>query len=345
MPGPKVDSVLKSLREDHTFKNNQDIQKFYNKLEGTCDNNFSHPCIKAIPIKEEIKENVKKFYHKISENQSKLSLINDNFGVFKRELPKRCMYFKYWFYDQVITNGFDNIQIGQIFKLFENPNNNIEFNMSYLRADKNPRDYDAYTWHMCKIFYSTLDDIKKLKLSLDYIENYDKTKNTSTMCKAICNSEYKDYINEIIELCNNEFKKIHDINESYKMQCNVEDDSLFGGLHQARSTSPSTSLNVNRTILASFFIVAIFGIFSFLYKLTTFGPWLHMSVMKTNNSLFNPNENSTDILLNHISEPGSGNCMERPHYIAYHSYLHYLHVVYYILIIKINDNKQNKIYV
>ncbi|SBT55769.1 PIR Superfamily Protein [Plasmodium ovale wallikeri] len=306
MSGTKVDSLLKSLTKNYTFQKHPDIQKFYDELEVACDNSFSHSCKKEIPNKEEINANVKKFYHKINSNQSKLLFIRDNFTVFKRELPKRCMYFKYWFYDQVITNEFDDKQIAQIFKLFEDHDNKIEFNMSYLREDKKPTDDDAYTWHMCKILYSNLDQIKKLKLSLDYIENYDKTKNSSTISKVICNSEYKDYINKIIELCNSksgdsyqqskyicdeldEFKKIHDINKLFKMQCNAEHESLYGDL-QARFPSPTTNLNMNRTISASLSTVALFGIFSFLYKLTPFGPWIRNHVLSTRKSLFKANE-------------------------------------------------------
>ncbi|SBT58279.1 PIR Superfamily Protein [Plasmodium ovale wallikeri] len=337
MPGHKDDTTLKSLREDYTFQKHPDIKNFYNELETACvDDYHSHTCIKLIPNEEEIKENVKDFYHKIGENQLKLLIITDNFSVFKGELPKRCMYFKYWFYDQVITNGFDNKQIKQIFKLFEGLDNNIEFNITYLREDKNPTDEDAYTWHICKIHYSILDDIKKLKLLLDYIENYDKTKNTSTISNVICNSEYKDYINEIIELCNSksgdsyqqtkyicdeldEFKKIHDINKLFKMQCNVEDESLFGGLQQERSYSPTKDLNVNRTISASLSTVAIFGIFSFLYKLTPFGPWIRNHVLSTRKSLFKANEENTEELPENLLDYVDTNSQRDNHNIGYNA--------------------------
>ncbi|SBT73162.1 PIR protein [Plasmodium ovale] len=336
MSGPKVDSALKSLREDYTFQKHPDIQKFYNELEVACYNDFSNSCKRVLKNEQEINENIKKFYHKINSNQSKLSLINDSFTVFKRELSKRCMYFKYWFYDQVITNGFDNEQISQIFKLFENHDNNIKFNMSYLREGKNPKDDDAYTWHICTILYSTLDDVKKLKLSLDYIENYDKTKNTSTICNVICNSEYKDYINEIIELCNSksrdsyeqskylcdeldELKKIHDIHELFKMQCNVEDASLSCGLQQAISSSRTTNLNVNRTISASLSTVALFGIFSFLYKLTPFGPWVRNHVLSTRKSLFKGNEENTEELPENLLDYMDTNSRRDNHNIGYNA--------------------------
>ncbi|SBS90257.1 PIR Superfamily Protein [Plasmodium ovale curtisi] len=332
----KADTTLKSLREDYTFQNNHDIQKFYNELEGACDKNFSYSCKKEIPNKEEIKENVKKFYHKISENRSKLLITGDNFSVFKGELSKRCMYFKYWFYDQVITNGFDNNQIKQIFKLFEDIDNNIKFNITCLREDKNPTDKDAYTWHICKIHYSILDDIKKLKLSFDYIENYDKTKNTSTISEVICNSEYKDYINEIIGLCNSksgesylqskylcdeldEFKKIHNINELFKMQCNAEHESLSGGLQQARSSLPTINLNVNKTVSASLSIVAIFGIFSFLYKLTPFGPLVRNHILRTRKSLFKANEENTRELPENLLDYVDTNSQRDNHNIGYNA--------------------------
>ncbi|SBS89715.1 PIR Superfamily Protein [Plasmodium ovale curtisi] len=336
MSGPKVDTTLKSLREVCTFQKNPDIKNFYNELESTCHNNFSHHCIKAIPNKELIKENVKNFYRKFSENQSKLFRTGDNFSVFKREPSKRCMYFKYWFYDQVITNEFDNQQIEQIFKLLEDLNNNMVFNITCLREDKNPNDYDAYTLHKCKIHYSNFDHIKKLKLSLDYIENYDKTKNTSIISEAICNSEYKDYINEIIELCNNksgdsyqkskylcdeldEFKKIHDINELFTMQCNVEHELLSGDLQQARFSSLTTNLNVNRTISASLSTVALFGIFSFLYKLTPFGPWIRNHVLRTQKNLFKVNEENTTELPENLLDYVDTNSQRDNHNIGYNS--------------------------
>ncbi|SBT01601.1 PIR Superfamily Protein [Plasmodium ovale curtisi] len=336
MPEHKADTTLKSLREDYTFQKNPDIKNFYNELESTCDNNFSHSCYKPIRNKEEVGENLKKFYRKIRENQSKLLITGDNFSVFKRELSKRCMYFKYWFYDQVITNEFHNQQIKQIFKLFENPDNNIEFNITCLREGKNPTDIHAYTWHKCKIHYSNFDHIKKLKLSLDYIENYDKTKNTSTISEVICNSEYKDYINEIIELCNSksgesyqqskylcdeldEFKKIHNINALIKMQCNAEHESLSDNLQQARSSSPTTNLNVNRTISASLSTVALFGIFSFLYKLTPFGPWVHNHVLRTRKNLFKVNEENTKELPENLLDYVDTNSQRDNHNIGYNS--------------------------
>ncbi|SBT84954.1 PIR protein [Plasmodium ovale] len=336
MPEHKADTTLKSLREDYTFQKNPDIKNFYNELESTCDNNFSHSCKKEIPNKEEIKENVKNFYHKISENQSKLLIIGDNFSVFKREPSKRCMYYKYWFYDQVITNEFDNQQMEQIFKLLKDLNNNMEFSITCLPEDKNPNDYDAYTWHKCKIHYFNLDHIKKLKLSLDFIENYDKTKNTSTISKVICNGKYKDYINEIIELCNNksgdsyqkskylcdeldEFKKIHDINELFTMQCNVEHELLSGDLQQARSSSPTTNLNVNRTISASLSTVALFGIFSFLYKLTPFGSWIRNHVLRTQKNLFKVNEENTKELPENLLDYVDTNSQRDNHNIGYNS--------------------------
>ncbi|SBS92172.1 PIR Superfamily Protein [Plasmodium ovale curtisi] len=335
MSGPKVDSILKSLTKNYAFQKNHDIQKFYDELERTCDKSFSHHCIKEIPNKEVINENLKKFYRKIRENQSKLLITGDNFSVFKRDPSKRCMYFKYWFYDQVITNEFDNQQIELIFKLLKDLNNNMEFNITCLREDKNPKDYDAYTWHKCKIHYSNLEDIIKLKLSLDYIENYDKTKNTSTISKVICNSEYEEYINDIIELCNSksgvsyqqskyicdeldEFKEIHSINELFKMHCNAEHESL-SGLQQARSSSPTTSLNVNRTISASLSTVALFGIFSFLYKLTPFGPWIRNHVLRTQKNLFKVNEENTKELPENLLDYLDTNSQRDNHNIGYNS--------------------------
>ncbi|SBS89659.1 PIR Superfamily Protein [Plasmodium ovale curtisi] len=334
MSGTKVDTTLKSLRENYTFQKNPYIQKFYNELESTCDNNISYSCKKEIPNKEEINENVKKFYHKISENQTKLLITGNNFSVFKGELSKRCMYFKYWFYDQVITNEFDNKQMQQLFKLFGDLNNKIEFYITHQRENYDFTDSSDSTWFRCKICYSNLDDIKKLKLSLDYIENYDKTKNTSIISEVICNSEYKDYINEIIELCNSksgesyqqskylcdeldDFKKIHNIKVLFKMHCNAEHESLSGVLQQARFSSFTTNLNVNKTISASLSIVAIFGIFSFLYKLTPFGPWISNHVLRTTKSLFKANEDNTKELPENLLDYVDTNSQRDNHNIGY----------------------------
>ncbi|SBT53899.1 PIR Superfamily Protein [Plasmodium ovale wallikeri] len=296
MSEPKVDSALKSLRDDHTFQKNPDIQKFYNELESTCDNNISYSCKKEIPNKEEINENVKNFYHKISENRSKLLVIKDNFSVFKGDLPKRCMYFKYWFYDQAIANEFDNKQIEQIFKLFEDLNK-IEFFITHQRDNNDFTDSADSTWFTCKIHYFILDDIKKLKFKSG--DSYQKSK---YLCDEL-----------------DEFKKIHHINELHKMQCNVEDESLSRGVQQARSSSPTTNVNVNRTISASLSTVALFGIFSFLYKLTPFGPWIRNHVLSTRKSLFKANEENTEELPENLLDYVDTNSQRDNHNIGYNA--------------------------
>ncbi|SBS91861.1 PIR Superfamily Protein [Plasmodium ovale curtisi] len=106
-------------------------------------------------------------------------LIIDTFNIFKEELSKRCMYFKYWIFDKAIINGFLNEQIIEFFELFDVSNNKNKFYITDNREDQNYREPNAYRQINCHIYNYNLDDIKKLKLSLYYIENYYRTKNTN----------------------------------------------------------------------------------------------------------------------------------------------------------------------
>ncbi|SBT02025.1 hypothetical protein POVCU1_072110 [Plasmodium ovale curtisi] len=165
-----------------------------------------------------------------------------------------------------------------------------------------------FTWFTCKICSSNLDHIKKLKLSLDYIENYDKTKNTNSyqQSKYVCD-----------EL--DQFKKIHNINELFKMQCSAEHASLSVDLQQARFSTRTTNINVNKTISAFLSIVAIFGIFSFLYKLTLFRPLIRNHVLRTSKDLFKVNEYGTKALSENLLQYVDINSQRDNHNIGYNA--------------------------
>ncbi|SBT55238.1 PIR Superfamily Protein [Plasmodium ovale wallikeri] len=178
MSGANVVTLLKSLMEKYTFQKKPDIQKFHNELGNPCANDFFSSCNAITSGKEPCTEHVK-FYHKLNDNITGYTLVDDEFNTLKEEPPNS------------------------------------------------------------QIYHSILDDIKKLKLSLDYIEIYNQKQNTSRINKVLCNSIYKDYMNEVIGICKSksgdiyeksqflcselyEFKKMHSTEHLSEVACDDE---------------------------------------------------------------------------------------------------------------------------
>ncbi|SBS80893.1 PIR Superfamily Protein [Plasmodium ovale curtisi] len=103
------------------------------------------------------------------------------------------------------------------------------------------------------------------------------------------------------------------------MQCSTEHESLSFDLQQARFSTRTTNLNVNKTISASLSIVAIFGIFSFLYKLTLFGPLARNHVLRTSKDLFKVNEDGTKVLPENLLHDVDTNSQRDNHNIGYNA--------------------------
>ncbi|SBT02355.1 PIR Superfamily Protein [Plasmodium ovale curtisi] len=230
------------LLKQHNLKENVTLGDIYKKLDDMCslDNNQRYCAIgkdKYLGF-----DNFNKLYYNLNGNKTKYEFSDKEFLSLYNYPQKFCNYLKYWLYDNIIFNKFDNDKIINVLKDMNNG-----------------------------------DKIKGIKLFYDYIGSYDTVQKKSNINDKICEK--------------------------------LQQNSALGDTENA-------SIGITMTVVPT--LIALFVIFPILYKFTPFGPWLHKSVIKTKKFLLNPNENSTDTLLNHTSESDNGNFMERPHYITYH---------------------------
>ncbi|SBT84802.1 PIR protein [Plasmodium ovale] len=290
-------------------------------------------------------DNFNKLYYDLNGNKVKYDLNNEEFSTLYEYPIKFCNYLKYWFYDKIIFNKFQNDKIIKLLKDFNNVGK-FQFHMA-----------KGYT---CNFSILELDKIKEIKLFYDYIGSFDAEEKKSSIHDEICGIDYEDTLNKIIELYNNrnayctnksnpycdefvECKEMYKFDTLCKLQCNKNepqspDKALsacskiyslpqdFTGfytsgvkLHEGSALGDTENPSIRITMSVIPIIVTLFIIFPILYKLTPFGTLLHKSITRTKNFLRSSNENSTETLLNHISESDNINLMERTNYIAYHS--------------------------
>ncbi|KMZ96141.1 hypothetical protein PVNG_05887 [Plasmodium vivax North Korean] len=103
---------------------------------------------------------------------------------------KGCLYLKYWLYDQIITNGFNETKTNALFNLWEKIlQNNFELIIGQNLT--------------CKFRILELEDIKKIKLLFDYLFNYNFERNEHDIYNIICKYGCSDCLNRIIDLYNN----------------------------------------------------------------------------------------------------------------------------------------------
>ncbi|SBT58447.1 PIR Superfamily Protein [Plasmodium ovale wallikeri] len=332
-------------RYRHTLEQDESLSDIYNKLDDMCslDNNQQY-CAKG---KDEYVgfDNAKKLYYNLHGNKVKYDYSNPDFAKFHDYPQKFCFFLKYWLYDKIIFNKFDGNVITEVLSALKSGNkfeifmtNNYTCSFDILELEKIQE---------IKLFYdyiASYDNANK-KSSIHYKICGSKYEETLNKTIGLYNERYRNGGNKS-NLYSNEFdecKEVYKIDMLCKLKCNSEEpfsvdetDSVCSQvvlLPQPSSADGSSdeelqqnlalgdtenpSIGITMTVVPT--LIALFVIFPILYKLTPFGPWLHKSVIKTKNFLLNPNENSTDTLLNHMSESDSGNFMERSHYITYHS--------------------------
>ncbi|SBT02903.1 PIR Superfamily Protein [Plasmodium ovale curtisi] len=340
------DDTFVSLKNKHTFIKNNDLKVIYEELENVCtEGNYYYYC--TGPPDENTKNNkVKKLQYKFQGNKNRLLLNNGEFKLFNVNLNKWCTYFKYWIYDQVITNVLDDNDITEVFKLLEHDDKVIEF-------------YKGELYNTCKFNIFKLEEVKKMKLLYDYFENYDSEKNKSSINELICNSEYKKDLSEIIDFYINrstycekqsnvyckeldECVKAYGVDNLSVLQCNGDNINLpqaqasqsldsNNGEYTVSSSPGDTGENlksnyghmsgehisIKTTAAYSLSVIGIFGVFLFLYKLTPFGSWLKKYILNISNKPNNIEHKAKHNLLENELEADNISFIERSHYISY----------------------------
>ncbi|SBT84647.1 PIR protein [Plasmodium ovale] len=347
-----MDDILKTLAENFTFKKNHSLKEICDELNTSgnvgeigSDEESGNKC-DSLSCESSNNCYVKTLCYILQNLETMFNVNMGEYKILKTEKNKRCTYFKYWFYNHVITKGFEYSKVLEILTLFERSHGKFKLSI-YEHADS------------CEININTLEDVKKIKVLLDYLENYNEEQRKSDINDVICNSDYKNSLDEMIDLYNNsdeqesdkpelcidtiESKLAYGYKNLPKLQCSEESgrSPLSDSSPQTRGSEsgivadppslsayngenpqivlplPSENGNVGTgTIIASTF-AGIFVSFASLYKLTPFGPLLFNSVLK-NMNIHNSIDGPNNELLENISKSDNVDFPNMSNYIAYH---------------------------
>ncbi|SBT84209.1 PIR protein [Plasmodium ovale] len=342
-----LSSVDNEILRKNTFEQNNDLEKFYNELDNVCtnDRNCTHNKLDSTND-----ANAQNLYKKLDANIFKF-IINEEHRHknLPQDINKRCTYFKYWFYDQIIINQLDDEKIGHIIKCLPYKNdNNIEFQIG-----NTERDAKKCYFHIIK-----LQDIRKMKALYDYLETYNVPEKKSKINGIMCQSKYKQFFNDFISLynqlydCNSgsqeyckEFKECRKIYHETPSELHCEGDKSLTysepGSGDSRSSLRSSDASLNTQTLDedasdSYSASSSEGVTSYtgvttvssaavtsviifiLYKATPLGTWFRNSFQKVKNIPLYLDENEPHKLLDQEFISDSVNIDSTSHYIAYH---------------------------
>ncbi|SBS94196.1 PIR Superfamily Protein [Plasmodium ovale curtisi] len=341
-----LSSVDNEILRKNTFEQNNDLKNFYNELDNVCtnDRNCTHNSLDSTND-----ANTQNLYKKLDANIFKF-IINKEFRHknLPQDINKRCTYFKYWFYDQIIINQLDDEKIGHIIKCLPYKNDkNIEFEIGNTERDSKK----------CYFHIQKLHDIKKMKVLYDYLETYNVPEKKSKINGILCQSKYKQFFNNFISLynqlhdCNSESqeyckefegcKKIYHETPS-ELHCEGDKSLIYsepgsGDLHSTlRSLAASPNIQAlaadssylssassegvtSYTGVTTVSSAAVTSVIIFiLYKATPLGTWLRNSFQKVKNIPLYLDENEPHKLLDQELISDSVNIDSTSHYIAYH---------------------------
>ncbi|SBT30934.1 PIR Superfamily Protein [Plasmodium ovale wallikeri] len=241
-------SLFKSLKEEYTFKKNTSLEGIYNELDNVCT---THTYCN-VQLGDSSRYNEAEILRsKLFGNDTKLNMGVDDFKKFNKKPNEFCLYLKYWLYDQIIIKELKDQEISQVL-------NDLKIGDKY--------KFFIDSANFCEFNILKVEEIKKNKLLIDYLENYDNAANKRNVENLICNSNYKHILNETIHQYNNtnaqcntesnihckelqQCKNIYNITNLLKLQCNGDAESsplsqqfFHNAGSYPQTTIPSTSL-------------------------------------------------------------------------------------------------------
>ncbi|KMZ99297.1 hypothetical protein PVNG_02180 [Plasmodium vivax North Korean] len=153
------------------MKNNlkaNELYKFY--IEFNNPYNFDEKDLDAYDSSSAYpeKNSAKEFYKKFIRNIRLLSkLYSNHFNYIDngKNIINRCMYMKYWFYDQLLNSNINDNEINIFYNYWESQKNVFELN-KYLS---------------CEIYRIKFEDIKEIKNIYNYFVFYDRYNNFSAI--------------------------------------------------------------------------------------------------------------------------------------------------------------------
>ncbi|SBT52467.1 PIR Superfamily Protein [Plasmodium ovale wallikeri] len=339
------DTTFWSTLKQFTISKNGHLKELYSKFEDMCalDDNKNYCLIEK--DKYNTCDNVHKLYHNLYGNKVKYEDSNPDFATFYDNPKKFCFFLKYWLYDKIIFNKFDGNAITQVFNGLES-GNKIEIFM----GNNYTCSFDIFEVEKIKeikLFYDYIGsyDTEQKKSSINDKICEGKYKTTLNSMIDLYNDRSRNSERNSNKYSNkfDECKRTYNINVLCKLQCvgdgphsmdeaqtgcsevdsspqhSSRSDTSHGKLHEDSTFGDSENQSTGITITIIPILAALFIIFPILYKLTPLGSWIHNSVIKAKNFLRNSNVNSTDALLNHISESDNEIFLRTPHYISYQS--------------------------
>ncbi|SBT74119.1 Plasmodium vivax Vir protein, putative [Plasmodium ovale] len=227
MPEVTESSTLSSLKENYTFQNNTKLKSFYEELEDVDIGNNGATCTSILQSGHTKDSEIMKLYLKLENISSKFLFPTQGFKNSKGNPLEQCAYLKYWFSDKIISNKFNDQNVKDIFYCFHDSYDKINFSIKtsddslgspemlgvqedgYRESEESEDDEEEGVFAIlrdtnfnCEINIYEVEKIKKMKLLFDYIGNYKKNENKSTINDILCDSTYKGDVNKIINLYN-----------------------------------------------------------------------------------------------------------------------------------------------
>ncbi|SBS82005.1 PIR protein [Plasmodium ovale] len=193
MDGVAEDDVI-ITNKDYSLKSNV-LHTFYFEFNENCNvNDDNSQCVYFLSNKD-VGNAAKELYKKFVRNINTLTKHSSHFNSIDKgiKIENRCIYFIYWFYDQLLSKNISQTEIDAFFKEWEIQKNNMFVGNDYA----------------CEIYNIKLNEIKKIKKLYNYLVSYDRHKNYRITNDKRNNNIYCYYIkgffnlyNEIATTCN-----------------------------------------------------------------------------------------------------------------------------------------------
>ncbi|SBS91776.1 PIR protein [Plasmodium ovale] len=347
--------TLDELAKEEPFRNNLNALKLFNELDKVCTTNDPrlNACVNSNRIisNKPFTELLRKIFTIL-----KSSHVNKDIYFEGAIHPKfdLCVYYKYWFYRQIINSELGEKDVEELFTEYR----------------KNKLTIIESLYDLCKINTKTLKDVKIIKVLYDHIlfpSSEDESQNIIKEIKKceFCNyfkSSLKDVIKNSKIICytfssnafcmehNSHLKSIIDLDDVSSLSCEydaktthkhqnnvllVSDNlrsepqiaSAVNEMQYQRSDSDTQSENAiseDNNILARSTIggVTTFGIFFTLfslYKFTSFGSSIRRRTRWFTNIWNNTQDEERELLSLEDSEQVHINSLQDQYNLAYHS--------------------------
>ncbi|SBT01890.1 PIR Superfamily Protein [Plasmodium ovale curtisi] len=287
--------TYKTLYELDPSLKSEELFRFYNKFNNICNNegDTDNGCIKD-GIYDNVDATVKDFYKNTASN---FKIINDSssqyFHGMTSDSNKRCIYFKYWFYDEVITKKYNTTKVNNFFDWWTQTNQNVcancECKLSKIRWDE---IHNLKKMYDVILFYGKSDVMLSEKLEKlrdhKYCKYIKDSYITYNIFQSRCSGETNAYCKEINDYIKNNIDdvKLTDLqcnSEIKPIEINQEEQELINGvlsINPLKQTGQDEASSDKQGTL-SHTVIGIFGtafglflLLLILYKFTPFGLWI-----------------------------------------------------------------------